>query len=124
MAKLSLLTDRITEIQEKNLKMYPFVFFESVTSAEIHYNLSNSMDVNTEEDEKSADISYSVKQRDIGHLKVSYHLKLDERMNGNLPYRFKVIEDSVRNLFWKEVVVEVFFNDKQMYKSENGRKSE
>lgn len=117
MAKLSVLADRISEIQEKNLKMYPFVFFEGVKSVRISYDLSNNLGVNTEEDEKKADIKYNISKPETNHLRVSYYIALDERLNGQLEKRYEALENSVRNLFWKQVVVEVYFDGKLKYKS-------
>lgn len=114
-AKLSLLTDKISSMQEKNLKMYPFVFFEDVTSAEIHYDLSNDLAIDTEVKDK--ELKYKFGEARMKHLKVIYKLNLDERLNNYLDKRFQAIESSVRNLFWKEVAVEVYFNGKQVYKS-------
>lgn len=116
MAKLSVLTDKITDVHEKNMKMYPFVFFEGVTKAEISYNLSNDATFVTD-GQKAGDIGVApIKTK---HMRISYYLTLDERMNGALPKRFKALEDSVRNLFWKQLTVEVYFNGKQVYKSKD-----
>ena len=115
MAKLSVLTDKISDVQAKNLKMFPFVFFESVTKAEIEYNLSN--DDTFVNDDENNDIKVSkIKTK---HMKVSYFLTLDEKLNRahELGYRFRSIEASVRNMFWKQIKVEVYFNGKLAYKS-------
>lgn len=117
MAKLSMLANKITEVQEKNLKLYPFVFFEGVKSARIDYDLSNNMDVDTTEDQKNANIGYKVKKPETKHLRISYYLELDEGQNSNLDKRFGAIEGSVRNLFWNQIAVEVYFNNELKYKS-------
>lgn len=117
MAKLSMLTDRISEVQAKNLKMYPFVFFEGVLSAAIQYDLSNNLGVDTET--KDEDLKYNLSAPQTNHLKVSYYLKIEEQLNHSLDRRFQAIEEAVRTIFWKQVKVEVFFNDKKMYESKN-----
>lgn len=122
MAKLSVLTDRISEVHEKNLKMYPFVFFNGVSKAEISYDLSNNLGVSDKlekDKDKNYQLDYKLEAPETKHLRVSYHLTLDERLNGNLDKRFKAIEDSIRNLFWKQVSVEIFFNSELKYKSKN-----
>lgn len=117
MAKLTMLTDRISEIQIKNLKMYPFVYFEGISSVTIKYDLSNKLSVDSAE--KQDTINYSVDSTETNHLKVSYNLVLDERLNDNLSKRFQALEESVRTLFWKQVSTEIFFNDKKVYESKN-----
>lgn len=112
MAKLSVLTDKITDVHEKNMKMYPFVFFEGLTRAEVAYNLSNDGTFITE---KESDIGVGAQKTQ--HMRVIYRLTLDERLNGNLPKRFQALEDSIRNLFWKQITVEVYLNEKLAYKS-------
>lgn len=119
MARLSMLTDRISEVHIKNLQMYPFVFFENVTSVKIDYDLSNKLGVDTKEDTKNADIEYSIDSAKTNHLRVSYRLTLNEKSNDNLERRFAAIEESTRTLFWKQVSVEVYFNDKKVYGSKN-----
>src|SRR6185312_6928996 len=77
MAKLSLLSNKINEIQEKNLKMYALAFFEGVISARIDYDFSNIALVDTEEDKKSLSLNYKFKNADTSHFRVSYFLNID-----------------------------------------------
>lgn len=118
-AKLSLLTDRVSEIQVKNLKMWPFVFFEAVSKATIDFDLSNDMAVDIKEDRVNMEPKYLLNENTAKNLRVSYHLTLDERLNGHLDKRFKAIEDSVRTVFWKQVKVEVYFNEKKVFESKD-----
>lgn len=106
MAQLSLLANRISEIQEKNLKMFPFVFFDKVKAVKIEYDLGHGVDDKTKE---------------VNHKSfVSYYLTLDEIANElNLNTRLLAIETSVRELFWKDIVVQVYFNRKLVYESKN-----
>lgn len=123
MAKLSVLTDRISEVQEFNLKRYPFVFFEGLSKAEISYDLHNDMGVSekvTQDKDKAFQLDYQIEAPDTGHLRVSYFLTLDERLNGQLDKRFAAIEQAVRTLFWKQVKVQVFFNGTLKFESKNG----
>lgn len=102
MAQLSVLAGRISEVQEKNMKNYPFVFFESVDSVRIDYDLGHGIN------EKTKQVNHK--------SRVSYYLTLIEEANSHaLEKRFKALEASVRYLFWNDVIVEVYFNGKLVY---------
>lgn len=117
MAKLSLVSNRINEIQLKNLQTYPFVFFNGVNTASIDYDFSNKSLVSTSEDEKNLEISYQVKPQSR-NFKVLYYLDIDENAdNSNLDKRFETLRNSISNLFWRGILVEVYFNDKKVYTS-------
>lgn len=105
MARLSVLSNRMGEVQEKNLKMFPLVFFESVKSARIQYDLSHKKSA---EDEPV-----------ISNTFVRYHLDVDESKNDRLDLRFKYLEESVKNLFWRDITVEVYFGEKIVFKSKS-----
>lgn len=105
MAKLTLLSNRINEIQEKNLKMFPMVFFNGVKSINIEYDLSN---VKTDEDRAPLHANY-----------VTYKLTLDETQdNGKLDMRFAYLEHAVRSWFWNDLTVTVYFNDRRVCESQ------
>ena len=109
LAQLSLLANRISEIQEKNLKMFPFVFFEKVKEVKIDYDLGHA--INEE-------------NKEIQHKSfIAYRLTLDEEANKSASFsvdrRFSALEVSVRDLFWKDISVQVYFNDKLAYESKN-----
>lgn len=104
MAQLTLLSNKISEIQWKNMKMFPFVFFEKVTEVRIDYDLGHGID------EKSKEVRHK--------SYVTYYLTLDEKTNENaLDKRFLALETSIRELFWKDVRVLVYFNDKVVFAS-------
>lgn len=118
MAKLTLLTNKLNPIQEKNLKMYPFVFFNGVRYVKVDYDLSNDQMVESEERPDDLEITYKLNKADVSHLRVTYHLDVDEEeKNDNLPKRFESIEQSVRNLLFKEIKVQVFINGKLRFES-------
>lgn len=120
MAKLSLMSNSINPIQEKNLKLFPFVFFNDLESVKIDYDFSNNQTVDTEEDTKTIEITYKFNRIDTRHFRVSYHLILKENhANDKLDKRFSALEQSVRNLFWKETKVEVYLNGTLAYASKN-----
>lgn len=104
MARLTVLSNKINPIQEKNLKMYPLVFFQGVKSVKIDYDLSHR--------------KTTVDEPVINNSIVSYYLSIeDEAQNSHLDERFKHLEKSVRNLFWNDLTVEVYFNDVIKFKS-------
>ena|ERR1035437_3110726 len=119
MAKLSILAGRISDVQEKNLKMYPLIFFEGVKTAVIDYDFSSESLVTTEENKKDMTLKYNMKGVETRHFKASYYLDLYEgAQNNNLEKRFAALENAVRTLFWKDTKVEVYFNNKKVYPSE------
>lgn len=112
MAKLVIASNRISEVHETNLKAYPFIFFEQVKEAKIDYDLYVRHDVDV--DGKN---NIAVK-KPLTNCFVAYHLTLNEDANKtNLPRRFETLENSVRALFWKDLSVEIYFNEKIVYKS-------
>lgn len=107
MAKLTLISGRINEIQKKNLETFPFVFFNDVKQAKISYDFSNNVSL---EDEL-------IDTGNLGSLannasKVSYTLTLELKNNENLDARYSALAMSVKNVFWKSVSVNLILNDK------------
>lgn len=96
MAKLSILSERISEVQEKNIKMYPFIAFDGVKSAEISYDLSGNT--------KAFIVEYK--------LQISDSEKMD-----NIQKRYSALETWIRSLLWKEVNIRIYFNDISTYTS-------
>lgn len=114
MAKMIVLSNRISDVHEKNIKMWPFIMFNGVSTVKIDYDLSRRDDVDI--DNKN---NLTVKSP-IRNSFIAYYLSMDpyyENLNPNLDKRFKALEDSVRSLFWKDISVEVFVNDIIKYKS-------
>jgi hypothetical protein len=121
MAKLTLLTNKLNPIQEKNLKMYPLVFFNGIKSAKIDFDLSNDqMLVDSNENKTDLEITYQFNKAETRHLRVSYHLDIDEAAdNGSIDARYSAITQAVRNLLFKEIKVQVFINTKLAYESKD-----
>jgi hypothetical protein len=104
MAKLTILSNRLNEVQEKNLKLFPFVCFDNVKSVRIDYDLSRYRP-----GENEPDSSFST---------ISYYLDLDKNEDDPLlKKRFESLERFVRNMFWETTKIEVYFNDNIVYKS-------
>ena len=106
LAQLSLLANRISETQEKNMKNYPFVYFEKVTLASITYDLGHGVNEETKQ---------------LNHNSfITYRLELDEKENEPfLDKRFMALEASLRAVFWSDIKVTVYFNDKLVYESKD-----
>lgn len=120
MAKLTLLTNKLNPIQEKNLKMYPLVFFNGIKSAKVDFNLSNEQMVDSTEDQKDVEVTYQFNKAETSHLRVSYHLEIDEAAdNHTIDARYSAITQAVQNLLWKEIKVQVYINTKLAYESKN-----
>lgn len=118
MARLSLLTNKLNDIQIKNLEMYPFVFFNGVSAIKIDYNFHNNIDVSSTEDKEAVTIDYNIQKPETSHFRISYYLTIDESIdNINIDKRFETIENSVRNILWKQISVEVYFNNVLKFKS-------
>jgi len=118
MAKLSMLSNKISSVQEKNLKAFPKVFFDGVSVGTIDYDFSHAALVDSNEDKKKLEVQYKFNKVDTSHFRVSYHLTVDETVQQTfLQKRFQAIENAVRTLFYSDVKVEVFFNDKKVFES-------
>lgn len=112
MAKLSVLSGKISESQEKNLKMFPLIMFNGVKSAIIDYDLANRLDRMVQKEDE--------KDKEKAVYTVSYKLSIDDNAdNSPLDRRFLALESSVRSIFWKDIVVKVYFNDRKVYESKS-----
>lgn len=105
MAQLTLLSHRISAIQEKNLKLFPFVFFHGTQTVEIEYDLGHGID------EKKKEVHHS--------SYVHYNLTIDEKEpNHHMNKRFMALERSVRKIFWNDVAIKVTINGNKVFESE------
>lgn len=96
LTKLMLFFGRVSEVHLNNLKSFPWIYFNHLTSAHLDYDISTKRD---------------------GKSLISYDLSISEE-NDNLPKRFAALESSVRALFWKEMSIKVSINGEEKYKSE------
>jgi hypothetical protein len=118
MAQFSISTNQINEIQEKNLKMYPFIFFNGVKSVKIEYDLTNHSKVDYDTNPKTMEIVYKFDKPITENFKIKYDLTIDESQdNTNIEKRFEILEKSIYNLFWNGIPIEVSFNGNNVYKS-------
>lgn len=98
--------------------MYPLVFFNGVSEAKIDFDLSSEQLVDSLENKNDLEVTYQFNNADTRHLRVSYHLTIDENAdNGSLDKRFQATEQAVRNLLFTEIKVQVFINSKLAYES-------
>lgn len=112
MAALIVNSNRISEVHEKSMKMYPLIYFDAVTQVKIDYDLSHQSDV---ELDKANNIKVKSPLR---HCFVSYYLDIDEsKLDENLKARFSALENSTRTLFWKDLPVKIYFNKRLVYES-------
>lgn len=111
MASLTILSGKISDLHEKNLKLYPYIYFEKVSSVEIEYDLSHHH--NIQEDHENNKI---VLNKPIVNQLISYYLILDESANDNLENRYLALAKSVKTLLWKDIKVEIYFNRQIKYK--------
>jgi hypothetical protein len=123
MARLSILEDKLNDIQVHNLRMFPLIFFNGVTEARIEYDFKHERSVvEYEKDVKKLEIKYKFHKPDTDHS-IAYHISLDEKQdNSHLEKRFFAIEKAVRDLLWKNITVSVFFNEKLVYESKDEKK--
>jgi len=99
LTKLVLFSGRLSEIHIKNLQAFPFIFFNDHAS-------DPKLDYDIQTTDKTKPTSFS------------YDLNLNLATNDHLDKRYKALEDAVRALFWKEVVLEIKINGKGVFKSE------
>lgn len=119
MARLTILSNKLNDIQMQNLKMYPFIFFDNINRITMDYDLSNTMDVSTEEDSKEVDISYEVVSK-TQRMHVTYHLETETVVQQtHMKTRFSHLESSVHTLLWKEINVIVYMNGAKVFESNN-----
>lgn len=112
LAKLAVISNRISEVHEKNMKTYPFIFFDGLRGVKIDYDLSSKGNID-ESDTKKLVINAPVR----GNF-VKYYLTVDPQVqNPNMDRRTATLESSIRSLFWKDVILYIYINDKLVFES-------
>ena len=86
---------RVPETHVKNLQSAPFIYFDGVKEANVDYDLDTK----------------------AKNWFVKYDLILDKEAD-YLKERSAGLEKAIRLLFWKEVVLHIAINGKEVYKSE------
>jgi hypothetical protein len=125
MAKLTILENKLNDLQIKNLKMFPLVFFDGVSEAKIDYDFSVEKpsveyEITNKDNPDKIGIKYEFdKPKPTGRIEYDLTIEHDGGLNSKLPYRFQSLEYAVRSLFWKEVKVTVLFNGKKVYESKD-----
>ncbi len=92
---LALFSGRLSEIHIKNLESFPFIYFNGVTEAKIDYDVAQL------KDKESC---------------IHYNLTLNQE-NDHLDKRFLGLENALKALFWKEVVLKLSINGEE-YKND------
>lgn len=110
MAKLVLVSGKISETQIKNMKMFPLIYFDGAKEVKIEYDLSHKADALVDKD---SNLTINAPHRNNF---VAYYLTGDIGID-NIEKRYAALEASIRTLFWSDVTVEVFINEKISYKS-------
>jgi hypothetical protein len=95
LTSLGIFSGRISEVHFKNLQSFPFMFFGDLTQVALDYDIGQKKEQNSW---------------------VSYDLSISKE-NDSLDKRFFALESAVRAIFWKEVVVKISINEKEVYKS-------
>jgi hypothetical protein len=112
MAKLVLVAGKISDMHVKNMQMYPLIYFNGVKTVKIDYDLSHKADALVDKDNN---LTINAPHRSNV---VTYYLTMHEgAVNDKLDKRYAALTASIRTLFWKDVVVEVFMDEKIVYKS-------
>lgn len=94
MARLTMLSNRLNEIQEKNLKLYPYIFFEGVKNGAIVYDLECRPDASSEDRQMSTYVNYTIE--------VS-----PDTVITFLDQRIAALKVAVRTIFWSDLTVNV-----------------
>ena len=94
MKKITILTREISNIHEQSLKKWPYIVFDNISSVEIKYSLHKD---NFEE-------SF-----------VNFYLTSPQEDVDNIKKRGDTISSWVRHMFWEDINISVFYNEKELY---------
>jgi hypothetical protein len=116
MAKIAMFEGKLNDVQLKNLQMFPFVFFNGVLEVKLDYDLDvGQAEVTYEQDVEKLETKYDITPP-VNNTRVTYWLTLNAGQNDQLDKRFEALKNSVTTVFWKGIALEVYFNDKSVYK--------
>jgi hypothetical protein len=102
MAKLTAFSGRLSELQEKNLKIFPLICFNGVTTARMEYDLSRTPDTEL--------------GKGANNSRISYYLAVSEgSVNDNLDRKCQALSDCVKGILWNDIKIAVYFNDIKVY---------
>lgn len=118
MAKLSMFSNRLSDVQINNLKMYPFIFFEGVQSVKLDYDLDQARHVGTSPNKETLEIEYSISNKILNHT-ISYNLKVGGTPQTYLSKRVQALTQAVHDLLWKDIEVKILLNGKKIKEEEN-----
>lgn len=98
--KLVMFSGRLSEVHIKNMKSFPWIFFNDLKEFKLDYSIG------TKRGETSL---------------VVYDLSIDTDVD-NLDKRAKALESAVRSLFWKETSIALSINGHEVYQSPQPKK--
>jgi len=93
---MTLFSGRISEVHMENLKQFPFIFFNGLKEVKLEHDISTTKE------------APSI---------ISYDLTLDGE-NDQPEKRYTALESAVRSIFWKEIIVKISIDGKEVFKSE------
>lgn len=104
MRKITILTGEISSVHEQSLTKWPYIVFDNVKDVEIKYDLSKQA------------------QEDLKGNSVDFYITLPTEMEDTsniegFDFRCKTLTLWVADMFWTDIKVSVFINDKLKYKS-------
>lgn len=95
MRKITILTGTISKVHEQSLGKWPYIVFDDVGSLGVDYDLSK-------------------KEKNNMNF-VNFYITSSKQEYEDLDKRCGKLTEWVRDMFWKEVDVNIFINEKNIY---------
>lgn len=95
MRKITILTGTISKIHEQSLSKWPYIVFDEIGSLEVDYDLGN-------------------KDRNGANF-VNFYITSSKEEHEDANKRCETLTSWVRDMFWKDIDVNVFINEKNIY---------
>ena len=110
MRKITMLTGEISSVHVQNLKTWPFVVFDDIVSVEIDYDLTKANTLETGE----GVVIFNTMSKEMEKEDLLGQINFEKRCN--------MLASYVRNMFWKEIKIEVLFNSEQVFSDSSLKK--
>lgn len=98
MKNITMLTGEISSVHLVNLKKWPHIVFNNITGLEIKYDLTKD------------------RTKETGEGFVEFYVEIENEEIEDFDKRCSFLAMWVRDMFWSEIRVSVFFNGKEKYK--------